>query len=376
MNTAPRLRALGYFVAGVITGVAISMAFVRQQGKKLPSRLLPYDRRPSAVRSPALIINRWSGDGRAERVGLASAADRARITTVMLERGDDLTELAHRAIDDGADAIGMAGGDGSLGIVAGVAAERDVPFFCIPVGTRNHFALDLGLDRDNPLTALDAVGGDEIRIDIAEVGDRIFLNNVSFGVYAHAVQDEGYRENKESTLRNAVAQSISDPDASSGVRYATPSGADGDSPLLLLVSNNPYSFAGPPDFGRRQRLDTGALGIGAVNSPPKGRAGTLPELIASGALEDWTSSALTLTSSEPIEAGVDGEALVFDSPLEISIRPKALRVLVPSGTIPGYVSRGERSVARLIDLVDLAGAPPAESDDPPAERQPDGPEGT
>ena len=53
----------------------------------------------------------------------------------------------------------MAGGDGSLAAVAAVAIERDMPFVCVPFGTRNHFARDLGLDRDDPLGALAAFDG-------------------------------------------------------------------------------------------------------------------------------------------------------------------------------------------------------------------------
>ena len=145
---------------------------MRRQLTALAKRAKPYVRRRSNSSSPALIVNRWSGDGKAERYGLADAARDAGIRVIMLERGDDITQLARDAIDAGADAIGAAGGDGSLGLVAGVAIERDVPFFCVPVGTRNHFALDLGLDRDNPLTALDAIRNGE------ESPDRLWRRRV------------------------------------------------------------------------------------------------------------------------------------------------------------------------------------------------------
>jgi len=136
-----------------LSGVVAAGAFWRREVRALVARAKPYVRKRARVDSPALIINRWSGDGRAERVGLADAARSAGVRVIMPERGDDLTQLAHDAISAGADAIGMAGGDGSLGLVATVAIERGVPFFCVPVGTRNHFALDLGLDRDDPLLA-------------------------------------------------------------------------------------------------------------------------------------------------------------------------------------------------------------------------------
>lgn len=160
-------RILGIAVgASFVAGLAAAAVFWRRQVRALIVRAKPYKREGARVESPALIINRWSGDGKAEKYELANAAQKTGIKTVMLERGDDLTQLAHDAISAGADAIGMAGGDGSLGLVAAVAVERGVPFFCIPVGTRNHFALDLGLDRDDPLTALEALkDGEEILID-------------------------------------------------------------------------------------------------------------------------------------------------------------------------------------------------------------------
>src|SRR5262249_56096250 len=95
----------------------------------------------------------------------------------------------------GAEALAMAGGDGSQAIVASVASELDLPYACIPAGTRNHFALDLGVDRDDVVGALDAfVDGGERRVDLAEVNGRVFVNNVSLGGYAEAGQHHGHRE--------------------------------------------------------------------------------------------------------------------------------------------------------------------------------------
>lgn len=97
--------------------------------------------------SAVLIINLKSGGGKAERFDLAAQARRRGIEPVVLQLGDDLLELAESAIAHGARVIGMAGGDGSQALVATVAARHDIAHVCIPAGTRNHFALDLGLDR-------------------------------------------------------------------------------------------------------------------------------------------------------------------------------------------------------------------------------------
>ena len=276
----------------------------------------------------------------------------------MLERGDDLVDLANQAIDEGADAIGMAGGDGSLGLVAGVAAERDVPFFCVPVGTRNHFALDLGLDRDDPLAALDAVtDGDELRIDHGTVGDRVFVNNVSLGVYAAAVHQEGYRGEKVKTIAEVVTEAAADPSKVEGIHLTGPDGQRYSRVPMLLISNNPYVMSGPPDFGRRTRLDGGSLGIAAATNFPDPSTVTLVTIADLAGWHEWTDELLVIESDEPeIMTGVDGEALRFPAPLEVRAHGRRLRVLVPSGVRPGYLGRPEQRAAKLLDYGGLSGA--------------------
>ena len=335
---------------GAVIGGAVTAFFLRRQVTSLAARAVPYVRRSSSVSNPALIVNRWSGDGKAERYGLADAARAAGIEVIMLERGDDIVQLARDAIGAGADAIGAAGGDGSLGLVAGVAIERHVPFFCIPVGTRNHFALDLGLDRDNPLSALDAIrDGEEIDIDYGLAGDRPFVNNVSFGIYAEAVHRPEYRENKEETIAAVIRDMQAEGTSGAAIRFQSPEGEQAEQTAVTLVSNNPYVYSGPPDYGRRRRLDAGVLGITsfAYGTDASGQA-------AKGA-RHWEDDELVLESDGPILAGLDGEALAFDSPLTLTIVPKGLRVLVPRGTRPGYIPPAETIAAQLIGVNLLAG---------------------
>ena len=154
-----------------------------------------------------LIVNPKSGGGKATRFGLADEARRRGIETVVLEPGSDLLRLVAGAVDRGADVIGIAGGDGSQALVASVAMRHDVALVCIPAGTRNHFALDLGLDRDDVVGALDAFGDAvERRIDLAEVSGHVFVNNVSLGIYAKIVQSPEYRDAKRSTTANFLPQ--------------------------------------------------------------------------------------------------------------------------------------------------------------------------
>jgi Diacylglycerol kinase catalytic domain len=152
-------------------------------------------------RRPVLFVNPRSGGGRAARAMVAERARERGIEPVVLAPGEDLAALVQAAVADGADALGMAGGDGSLAVVAAAAARHDLPFACVPAGTRNHFALDVGVDRHDVTGALDAfTDGVERRIDVADVNGRLFVNNVSLGIYGDAVQHPAYRDAKVRTL--------------------------------------------------------------------------------------------------------------------------------------------------------------------------------
>ena len=112
-------------------------------------------------------MNPRSGGGKVERFHLVQEARRRGIEPVVLGPGDDLRRLAEQAVA-GAAPTCSAGGDGSQALVAGVAAAHDVAFVCVPAGTRNHLAMDLGLDRDDVVGALEAFGAAvERRIDLA-----------------------------------------------------------------------------------------------------------------------------------------------------------------------------------------------------------------
>src|ERR1051325_9224483 len=132
-----------------------------------------------------LLINPRAGSrGGPSADELRAEAERRGIGTRVLGEGDDPVALAH---ESDAEVLGAAGGDGSVASIAAVAVKRGVPFACVPFGTRNHFARDLGLDVDDPIAALDAFSGNERRVDVGQVGERCFLNNVSLGLYAALV---------------------------------------------------------------------------------------------------------------------------------------------------------------------------------------------
>ena len=168
-----------------------------------------------------------------------------------------MAALARQAVDGGADLLGVAGGDGTQALVAGIAAGRDVPMLVISAGTRNHFALDLGLDRDDPSTCLDALAdGVELRIDLGLIGDRTFVNNASFGAYAQVVQSPAYRDDKTGTALAMLPDLLT---GHQGPRLVVRAGGRVilDGPQAVLVSNNPYEAGDIAGLGRASRLDQG-----------------------------------------------------------------------------------------------------------------------
>jgi hypothetical protein len=300
---------------------------------------------------PVLFINPRSGDGRAARAGLADAARERGLQTAVLEPGDDLADLVRSAVEGGADGLAMAGGDGSQALVAAIAAEHGLPYACIPSGTRNHFALDLGVDRDDVVGALDALlpGARERLVDLAEVNGRTFVNNVCLGVYAEAVSHRGYRESKLGTLLDSVAENLG-PGGHPGVlRWRDPDGVARTNAALLLVTNNPYRLGPLLGSGTRPRLDLGQVGIIDFRPPD---IGTRP---GGGLWRQITVPEIEIDADGHLPLGVDGEALTMQPPLRFRSRPRALRVLIaghhpgasPAATAPASLLAGLRALGRL-----------------------------
>jgi diacylglycerol kinase family enzyme len=302
-------------------------------------------------RRPYLIMNPRSGGGKVERFGLAERAQVLGAEVYVLDEPQDVAALARRAVDNGADLLGVAGGDGTQAIVAGIAAERGVPFMVISAGTRNHFALDLGLDRDDPRRCLDALtDGVEVRVDLCLAGDRVFVNNASFGVYAEVVRSPAYRDGKTRTTLNLLPGLLTGPRAA--MLRVLVDGTVLTGAQAVLVSNNPYGSSDLAGLGRRPRLDGGVLGVLAVTVRNAAEAaGLVRGRRQSGAVFLRTATKVVITADTPsLPVGVDGEAVTMPTPVRCAIRPGALRVRVPRHR-PGVPShRPELDWARLRGL--------------------------
>jgi diacylglycerol kinase family enzyme len=285
------------------------------------------------ARRPVLFVNPTSGGGKAARADVAQRARDRGIEAVVLRPRQGLAALVSEAVANDADLLGAAGGDGSLAIVAAAARLQGLPFVCVPAGTRNHFAKDVGVDPHDLVGSLDAmVDGVERWIDVAEVNGRLFLNNVSLGIYGDAVRQEQYRNEKARTLFE-TARAVLGPSASlPELQLVDDLGREHRSPAVVLVSNNPYALDRPLVAGTRRTLDSGELGIVVLDAPA-----TRP--LAGRA---WSATSFEVAGHAPLHAGVDGEAADLSPPLRFAIRPAALRVRIssrhpgvsPSGLLP------------------------------------------
>jgi diacylglycerol kinase family enzyme len=291
---------------------------------------------------PVLLMNPKSGGGKAERFHLVDECRARGIEPIVLRLGDDLLELTEDAVGRGADVLGMAGGDGSQALVATVASKHDVPHVCVPAGTRNHFALDLGLDRENVVGALDAFhDGVERRVDLARVNGRVFVNNASMGLYAKIVQSQAYRDAKMKTAADMLPDMLG-PDAEPfDLRFTGPDGSENPSAHLILVSNDPYQLDHLSGRGTRERMDLGTLGVVAARISSAADAVTFVGLEAAGKIRsfpgwlEWDSSRFQVDSNAPVEIGIDGEAMLMDPPLVFESLPSALRIRLPKHA-PGF----------------------------------------
>jgi diacylglycerol kinase family enzyme len=331
-----------YVAAGRLWEVALSVvlaaAAVAAGRAALSNGRAPAKLREDAAppqRQPFVIMNPRSGGGKVGKFGLKEKAAALGAEIALLEGPEivDVAAMARQAVAAGADLLGVAGGDGTQALVAGVAAGRDVPMMVISAGTRNHFALDLGLDRDDPASGLDALtDGVELRIDLGLIGGRTFVNNASFGAYAQVVQSSAYRDDKSGTALQML------PDLLSGHQGAhLVVRVDGqlilDGPQAVLVSNNPYETGDIVGLGRRARLDQGVLGVVGVKIETAAQAaGLLRRARHSRSVTLLTARDVIIDADQPqIPVGIDGESLLMPTPVHCTIRPLSLRVRVPRG---------------------------------------------
>ena len=315
----------------VLVAVAVTAGRTALGSGRSPRK--PREDAAAPPRQPFVIMNPRSGGGKVGKFGLRDKATALGAEVVLLEGPGvvDVAAMARQAVDAGADLLGVAGGDGTQALVADIAAGRDVPMMVISAGTRNHFALDLGLNRDDPASCLNALtDGVELSIDLGLIGNRTFVNNASFGAYAQVVQSPAYRDDKSGTTLQML------PDLLSGHKGAhLVVRVDGqvmlDGPQAVLVSNNPYETGDIAGMGRRTRLDQGVLGVVGVRIDNAVQAaGLLHRAQRSRSVTVLTAREVVIDADQPqIPVGIDGESVLMPTPVHCTIRPLSLRVRVP-----------------------------------------------
>jgi diacylglycerol kinase family enzyme len=318
----------------LLASMTARLALVRDH----PDWRMPEHPAEPPARHPYLIMNPKSGGGKVEKFDLKRKAEELGAEVFLIDGSEpvDVAEVAREAVAQGADLLGVAGGDGTQALVAGIAAEHGIPFVVISAGTRNHFALDLGLNRDDPSACLGALSdGVELRVDLGMINGQVFVNNASFGAYAEVVETPAYRGDKLNTTLNLL------PDLLQGQRGARLSARADDteirSPQALLVANNPYGTGDIAGLSRRARLDAGLLGVIGVKVRNAQQAVDLLRGRRAVGLRMLSTKKIEITADAPqIPVGVDGEALSMSTPVVCTVSPGALRVWVPRDR-PGVV---------------------------------------
>ena len=318
----------------LLASMTARLALVRDH----PDWRMPEHPAEPPARHPYLIMNPKSGGGKVEKFDLKRKAEELGAEVFLIDGSEpiDVAKVAREAVAHGADLLGVAGGDGTQALVAGIAAEHGIPFVVISAGTRNHFALDLGLNRENPSACLGALSdGVELRVDLGRINGQVFVNNASFGAYAEVVETPAYRDDKLNTTLNLL------PDLLQGQRGVRLSARADDteirSPQALLVANNPYGTGDIAGLSRRARLDAGVLGVIGVKVRNVQQAIDLLRGRRAVGVRVLRTKKIEITADAPqIPVGVDGEALSMSTPVVCTISPGALRVWVPRDR-PGVV---------------------------------------
>ena len=315
--------AAAWLLASMVARVALA-------GKPTDWRMPEHPAEPPA-KHPYLIMNPKSGGGKVDKFDLKRKAEDLGAEVFLIGGPEpvDVAQVAREAVAQGADLLGVAGGDGTQALVAGVAAEHGIPFMVITAGTRNHFALDLGLDREDPTACLGALSdGVELRVDLGMINGQTFVNNASFGAYAEVVESPAYRDDKLKTTLNLLPDLL--PGHRGALLHARADGTEIRSPQALLVANNPYGTGDVAGLSRRARLDRGILGVVGVKVRTARQAVDLLRGRNAAGLRVLTTTEIEISAdAAEIPVGIDGEAVSMPTPVVCTISPAALRVWVP-----------------------------------------------
>jgi diacylglycerol kinase family enzyme len=256
------------------------------------------------------------------------------------ESEDIFEALKEAAAAPGLDAVVAGGGDGTLSCAAGHLAGTERPLGILPLGTLNHLARDAGI----PAKIEDAVAviaaGHVRAIDVAEVNGRVFVNNSSVGLYPDMVRLREVEQERLGRSKRMAMLSASLTTLRHFRRHRLRLSAEGmEQPVrtpMLFVGNNRYQV-NLLALGQREALDEGELCLYAIRA--RSRAHLLWAGIRGifGKLDQqrdfvtfYVRAAEVSSDREVLTVSADGETVRLETPLKYSIRPKALRLIVPA----------------------------------------------
>jgi diacylglycerol kinase family enzyme len=291
-----------------------------------------------------IIVNAAAGAGRAKE-GLESLEEVFRTAgldarLVPFGRGDDLRSIAAEAAADRPAAVVAAGGDGTINAVASALVGTDIPLGVLPLGTLNHFAKDLRIPVD-PVEAANTIAAGHIaEVDVGYVNGLAFLNNSSLGLYPSIVR---HRESQQRRLGRGkwpallwATWTVLRRRPFLKVRLCLDDVQSECITSFVFIGNNDYTMEGF-NIGVRERLDQGRLSIYMSQRRSRARLLMLAFRALFGRLyqakdfEALTAQSVTVeTRHRRLHVATDGEVNVLDTPLEYTVRPRALRVLVPA----------------------------------------------
>lgn len=287
----------------------------------------------------ALVINRHSGKGTDPHL-VEDEFAKAGVLVAVYEVGDERSplEAARQAVRDGAETIVAAGGDGTVSAVASVAVEHDRTIGVVPIGTLNHFALDLGIPLEVPAAVRIIESAKTKEVDVGELNGRVFVNNSSLGVYPQVVQLRERQQRrgwaKWTAFFWAVWATI-ERIPFLAVRLTAEAAAMVHRTPLVFVGNNDYALSGLR-AGTRECMTGGNLCLHVVKARSGwelvrrsfaillGLARGPDEIESLQTREAWVES-----RRRDVDVSLDGEVVAMEPPLHYRILPRALRVIVP-----------------------------------------------
>ncbi len=285
-----------------------------------------------------LIINKRSGQGVDESLIEKTVLEfeKHHVDIVMGDggNGSDIERSFKYVSSHHPDAIVVGGGDGTVSAIASKLAGSSLALGVLPFGTANHFAKDLNLPEGIEDCVRTIAAGKIAKVDVAEINNRIFINNSSIGVYPLAVLlRKGYEKHLGWSKRFAMVRAMFNVFRKYPmftVRIDTDKGEYVRKTSFVFIGNNQYIS------GKRKSLEDGVLSVYTAHL--RGRWGILfmgvlsvVNRLSEKYFDQHLLRELVLeTTKKKMIVSVDGEVYEMEPPLRYRVHPRLLHVILPA----------------------------------------------